>query len=210
MSEALVALVAVSLLGLLAAEGWASRSKTEGRPPAAFVFKPLASLGFLALALTREWPETSGRALMVLGLGLSVLGDVFLLSRARGWFSAGLLAFLLAHVAYALAFVERVASVRSVVVAGAFLGVAGAWVLRGLWARLSGAMRALVPLYVLVISLMLALALATRMPWLSAPAILFYLSDLFVARERFLRSGFVNRLIGLPLYYAAQLLFAWG
>jgi hypothetical protein len=36
----------------------------------------------------------------------------------------------------------------------------------------------------------------------------FYLSDLAVARDRFVARAFVNRLWGLPLYYAAQILFA--
>lgn len=210
MSEALLMLVAASVVGLVAAEWVAFRTPGAGRAPAAFVLKPMASLGFVALALAREWPESSHRMLIVLGLSLSVFGDVFLLSRARAWFMAGIGAFLLAHVAYALAFLEHVASIRSALLASGFLAVAGAWVLRSLWPRLSGAMRVAVPAYVLVISVMLALGLATRMPWLSAPAIAFYLSDLFVARERLLKSAFVNRLIGLPLYYAAQVLFAWG
>jgi hypothetical protein len=33
-------------------------------------------------------------------------------------------------------------------------------------------------------------------------------SDLFVARDRFVQPGFVNRLLGLPLYYAAQAMLA--
>jgi hypothetical protein len=41
-------------------------------------------------------------------------------------------------------------------------------------------------------------------------AIGFYLSDLSVARDRFVAPGFVNRLWGIPLYYGAQLLFAWS
>jgi uncharacterized membrane protein YhhN len=39
-------------------------------------------------------------------------------------------------------------------------------------------------------------------------ALAFFLSDLSVARNRFVAPGFVNRLWGLPLYYAAQLLLA--
>ena len=37
----------------------------------------------------------------------------------------------------------------------------------------------------------------------------FFLSDLAVARERFVAKGFTNKLWGLPLYYGAQLLLAW-
>ncbi len=41
-------------------------------------------------------------------------------------------------------------------------------------------------------------------------AISFYLSDLFVARDRFLKDAFVNRLVGLPLYYLGQFLLAFS
>jgi len=43
---------------------------------------------------------------------------------------------------------------------------------------------------------------------LAVGALLFGASDLFVARERFIEPGFRNRLFGLPLYYAGQLLLA--
>ena len=38
-------------------------------------------------------------------------------------------------------------------------------------------------------------------------AVIFYLSDIAVARERFVTSSVTNRLLGLPAYYGAQLLF---
>ncbi len=38
----------------------------------------------------------------------------------------------------------------------------------------------------------------------------FYLSDLFVARDRFLKSEYTNRLIGLPMYYFGQFLLAFS
>jgi hypothetical protein len=41
-----------------------------------------------------------------------------------------------------------------------------------------------------------------------AAAVAFYLSDVSVARDRFVAPGFDNRIWGLPLYYGAQLLFA--
>ena len=37
---------------------------------------------------------------------------------------------------------------------------------------------------------------------------MFWMSDISVARARFKSAGFGNRLWGLPLYYAAQLVFA--
>ena len=41
-----------------------------------------------------------------------------------------------------------------------------------------------------------------------AGAVLFAVSDISVARDQFVRPAFINRLWGLPLYYAAQLLLA--
>jgi hypothetical protein len=38
-------------------------------------------------------------------------------------------------------------------------------------------------------------------------AVIFYASDLAVARNRFVAPGIANRLWGLPAYYVAQILF---
>jgi uncharacterized membrane protein YhhN len=43
-----------------------------------------------------------------------------------------------------------------------------------------------------------------------AGAMGFYFSDLFVARERFLKKSFVNKMIGLPLYFIGQFLLAFS
>jgi uncharacterized membrane protein YhhN len=52
--------------------------------------------------------------------------------------------------------------------------------------------------------------LQEALPWTAAAgAVLFYLSDLAVARHRFVRPAFLNRAWGLPAYYAGQLLLAW-
>jgi hypothetical protein len=39
-------------------------------------------------------------------------------------------------------------------------------------------------------------------------ALTFTASDVLVARNRFMRREFVNRAVGLPLYYGGQLLLA--
>jgi len=41
-------------------------------------------------------------------------------------------------------------------------------------------------------------------------AVFFYVSDIFVANQRFVIEQFYNRLIGLPLYYTAQFLLAFS
>ncbi len=66
--------------------------------------------------------------------------------------------------------------------------------------------------YVSVISAMLICAtgasVTTGNPRLLLGAAMFYVSDLAVARDRFVAPGFSNRAWGLPLYYGGQLVLA--
>jgi uncharacterized membrane protein YhhN len=178
-------------------------AEARGIPLARVAGKMGASVAFVALALARGVDGPFERAILA-GLVLSAVGDAFLLSARRGAFLAGLAAFLLAHVAYAVAFagVARAPPWTGVLV----LAVTGAAV-RALWPRLDG-MQAPVLAYGLAIGAMLWLALGVDRAVVRGGALLFYLSDLLVARDRFVRAGLENRLIGLPLYYAGQLLLA--
>jgi uncharacterized membrane protein YhhN len=68
-------------------------------------------------------------------------------------------------------------------------------------------------IYLIVISIMVWGGLSTFLrgvlPWTAAVgAVLFYLSDLAVARHRFVRESFLNRAIGLPVYFSGQILLA--
>jgi len=193
-----LALAAVGIL--LAAHLWA---EARGLGTVRAATKVGASLGFVAVALSLG---IEGRfALGILaGLLLSVAGDALLLSHGRPAFLAGLVAFLLAHVAYALAFAQRAAYLAWPALP---LAAVLALVLRWLWPHLGG-LRGPVVAYCLVISAMVWLALGVDGPLVRWGAVLFYLSDLAVARDRFVRPAFANRLLGLPLYYGAQVLLA--
>ncbi len=177
------------------------------------VAKPLASVGFLGLATTAgALGTTYGRAVLA-ALALSWLGDVFLLSSKSRLFLAGLAAFLLGHVAYGVAFIVHGQDPRASGVALAVLALPAIVVGRWLWPHLSAGFRPPVLAYIAVISAMLALACgavaAGGHPVIAVAAAAFYLSDLAVARDRFVAPGFVNRVWGLPLYYFAQLCLAW-
>lgn len=189
-----VAAGAMGLAGLL-------RAEALDRPRAPF--KMTASAGFVALALALR-PETPFDRWILAGLCLSAAGDVLLLAASRRGFLAGLVAFLLAHLAYAAAFWP--AASRSPWTAAAILA-ATALALRWLWPHL-GSMRLPVAAYCAVIGLMLWLALGVGRPEIRLGALLFWLSDLLVARNRFVRAEPLNRLAGLPLYYAGQYLIA--
>jgi uncharacterized membrane protein YhhN len=67
--------------------------------------------------------------------------------------------------------------------------------------------------YIVVISVMVWGGISSSssgvLPWTAAGgALLFYCSDLAVARQRFVHESFINRAVGLPVYYLGQLLLA--
>jgi uncharacterized membrane protein YhhN len=188
-------------------------SERSGFRPGVWLAKPLAAAGFVAAALANGAFESSYGTWILSGLVLSACGDVLLIPReSPRAFLAGLVAFLLGHVAYAIAFATRGLDGITVAVAlPAVLG-AGLVVLRRLLPFVSARMRAPVLAYVVVISVMLVCAAGTvgraGNSAIFLGAFAFYLSDLAVARERFVQKSFVNKLWGLPLYFGAQLVLA--
>ncbi len=204
MTVLLLGVSAGALVALLVAE---RRQAEWGR-----IAKMVASTGFVGVAIASGAVESGyGRGVLV-ALGLSWLGDLLLTFASRRAFLAGLVAFLAAHVGYLAAFVVRgiawmvvaVAAVVALIVAG------GVW--RWLEPHLDDLMRRPVAGYVVVISAMVAVAVGTTAHDLDLRilfgAVAFFVSDLAVARNRFVVAGFVNRAWGLPLYYLAQVLLA--
>jgi uncharacterized membrane protein YhhN len=175
--------------------------------------KPLASLGFVATALAASAPDSSYGRMVVLGLAACSLGDVLLIPRGAGnAFLGGMASFAFGHMAYAVAFARHGHHAMASFVALACMLLVSMATLRWLAPRLPLDMQWPMRIYVSVISLMVTLAVGASMAsgqWLiGTGALLFAASDLMVARERFVRAAFMNQLIGLPLYYAAQLLLA--
>ena len=201
----------VAVAALLAAEYREFR-------PGIWLAKPLASTGFLAVALAAGalgGDGATGRygAWVFTALVLSWWGDVFLIPQNRpAVFRAGIASFLLGHVAFAVAFVNRGFDALAAGGAALLLVVPVILVLRWLRPHVPRDMAVAVHAYVAVISAMLICAAASLAsaggPAILAGAALFYLSDLAVARDRFVTPGFPNRAWGLPLYYGAQLTLA--
>ena len=171
----------------------------------------VASTAFIAAAAASGALSTVYGSVLLLALLLSWCGDLLLLSGRKRMFLGGLAVFLLAHIAYGAAFVTlgvaKVPLLVALVCALAPLPFVLAW----LWPHL-GAMRWPVLAYMLAISVMVVLAGGTAgngaYGLVLSGAVLFYISDIFVARERFVGRSDANRLAGLPAYYAAQLLLA--
>ena len=173
--------------------------------------KPIASTLFVVTALLAGALATTYGQLILLGLLFSWLGDVFLIPKQRRFFLAGLASFLLAHLAYSGAFLLQPLALQPLAFAAIAMAVVAIIILRWLWPHLTKGFRPAVVSYLVAISLMVVLASGT-MPasgmQLLIGAVMFAVSDIFVARERLVSPSVANRLWGLPLYYAAQLIFA--
>ncbi len=172
--------------------------------PAAFVAKPLASTGFVLIALSEGAVGSAYGRIVLAGLVLGALGDVALMFDR--WFLAGLVLFASGHVAYIFAFLTNGPITLSTAAVGAALGLGSAvWLIP----RVDSGMRVPVAVYIVVISVMVAVGIGAEQPtFVRIGAPLFALSDLLVARERFIVSEARNRVWGLPMYYSAQVLIA--
>lgn len=202
----LVPFIAVTVLAL-AVVLWA---EVTGRPRWNAVMKPVASAAFVAAGFAVGALEHRLGVPLLAALVLGALGDVLLIPKdKKGVFIAGIGAFLLAHLAYAAMFSMMGVEVSRLVVALVVAAAIAWFVWRWLSKRVVGAMRVAVMSYIAVITVMVALAFGVvGGGWLPVvAAVTFWLSDLTVARHRFVKAEAVNRLVGLPLYYAAQYLF---
>lgn len=199
-------ITAVGLAGLLVAEYAGSKA---GR----WVFKPLASAGFLVTAYTSPSINTAFGKTIFGSLLLSFAGDVFLIPGTPAMFQAGLFSFLLGHVGFGYAFAQRGLDRNLTLGATAGGALAAGTVLQWLAPHLPANDRIPVALYTAIISGMTTCAIGsawnTPAPWIQiAGAIIFQLSDLCVARGQFVTQSIANPLVGLPLYYLAQQLIA--
>lgn len=183
-----------------------------------YFFKPLSTLlVILVAALSFATPNAKeGYTVGILvGLILSLGGDVALMFPSGRAFLTGLVLFLLAHVAYAVTFtVYNGFHAGDLVSASVLLALAVAVYLYlhpGL-----GEMQGPVVGYIVIICLMVNRAISVffgttftqTQAWLMAGgSVLFWLSDLILAVNRF-RRPFKYHRFNLAFYYAGQLLIA--
>jgi uncharacterized membrane protein YhhN len=199
-------LVAVATLLLLFAE---ERQSHTGK----WIFKPAASTAFVAMALFAGALDSPYGIAVLVALCLSWLGDVLLIPKDKRAFKAGVLAFLAGHLGFGAAFVLLGVDLVWTAVAAVGLAVVGVVVGRWIVGQTPPKLKGAVVAYIVVISVMVALGVGVVTggghPLMLVAAVAFYLSDITVARNRFMKEEFVNRLVGLPLYYGAQVLFAF-
>jgi len=184
----------------------------------ALLTKTVLSSLFVVVALVQPHLISGYYNFLLAGLIFCLLGDIFLALPQKGMFLAGLVVFLTGHVLYIVGFL-RVTEIGQWAGMGSLvIIVVGGLVYFRLRTYL-GRMKIPVIFYMIVISVMMAgawsifrdcsLAGSGRI-MIFAGALLFYVSDLFLARHRFLKEEFSNRLTGLPLYYSGQFLLAFS
>jgi uncharacterized membrane protein YhhN len=181
-------------------------------------FKGSLSLLFILAALVQKDPLSPYFAFVVTGLVFCLAGDVFLALPQKKAFMLGLASFLVGHVFYVIGFFSAAGFNRWTWVS--LVLVSGVSTLVFLWLRSHlGEMKGPVIGYILVITVMVCAASSllgvrdfafTGRVMAFSGAVAFYLSDVFVAKDRFMKKEFANRLVGLPLYYAGQFLIAFS
>lgn len=177
------------------------------------ILKIIASTAMISIVAFGD-PELTGYAVFItVGLGASWIGDLALSFDGRRAFLAGLVSFALAHLAYIAAFFARSAmDIPSIAFAGVVMAVTAAAILRWLSPHVPDDMATPVSVYVGLITVMVVASFGTSGtvvdPRIPTAAVLFMISDVLVARQQFLAPMLVNRIVGLPIYYAAQALFA--
>jgi uncharacterized membrane protein YhhN len=207
--------VLLAIAAVAAAVDWIAVGRDGPRSRAVErVAKPLVLIALLAVAVT--WPAGAGdsaavRPWLVVALAASLAGDVLLLPPGR--FIAGLVAFLLAHLAYLVAFAQLPGSipwfVAGILAAGVVIATVGRALLTA--ARRVG-FAAPVAVYLVAICSMAIAASRTGIPSAILGAWLFVASDAMLAWGRFVAPasgsrGAARLRVGVMVtYHVGQLL----
>ncbi|WP_151193667.1 lysoplasmalogenase [Cysteiniphilum sp. JM-1] len=177
-----------------------------------YVFKPLTTLLILLYAFCFSAEINMFVVLILLGLMLSLIGDVFLLSTKEKNFTGGLASFLLAHIAYIVAFSLKLTLFHWWVVV-AMLLYAVVFYLK-LHPKL-GSDRIAVAVYIVIIVVMGAVAVNVYIADRSLPslcmmlgALCFMFSDSVLAWDKFKRKLKHEPSLVMISYYLAQYLIA--
>jgi uncharacterized membrane protein YhhN len=186
-----------------------------------YIAKPAVML-FLLAWMTSSLHLAGAPSWFAIGIICSLVGDVMLvLPQVR--FLPGLLAFLMAHLAYITGFNQTLPSLS---LPGILLALIVAVVAWRIYLRLAGGIRQKAPrlaapvlIYTVVISVMLISALLTffRADWLRLAALLsslgalfFFLSDSLLAWNRFVSPTRFGRLPEIIAYHLGQIMIISG
>lgn len=206
-------------------------ARTSPAPPAISVASAVTATAIFALQFGRlmEWHGWQGPTTLIASTGFvlvaflggatrTVFGRFILAALACCWagdmlgplsFMLGTYAFLIAHLLFIPAFLALRPAWRATRLAALPVGLVSLVNTALLWPRIPTDDRMTIAFYTVAISVMVALALGAGRHSRLVPlaAVLFYTSDHFVARWKYV-GGDWNGLLCYPLYYTACLLFA--
>jgi len=205
------------ILGIILLFGLLYYEKKNDRKPL-FIAKSILSLLFVITALLQPHSVPTYYHYLFVGLIFCLIGDVCLALPQEKAFMMGLVSFLLGHVLYISAFLSLV-PIPHWFSPWVFI-IFGISAFIFFWLR-PHLKSMLIPvlLYIVVITVMVSGAWAvfwkssfqtSGRTLLLAGSFCFYFSDVFVARDKFIKEEYRNRLLGLPLYYTGQFLLAFS
>jgi uncharacterized membrane protein YhhN len=189
-----------------------------------YIFKPLTLILVILWFFGKLPPDKPLIGWIFLaGLIFSLLGDVFLMLPGN-WFLAGLIAFLVAQIAYAVGFNTGGIQLRlsTVIIAAVIIAIASfvfVQLRNGLKASGNDGLILPVAFYVIAISFMLWSASTSlfRDDWVLLSAVLvtvgacfFYFSDSVLGWNRFVSEIPNGNLLVIMTYHTAQLLISYG
>jgi uncharacterized membrane protein YhhN len=178
----------ITVAALLAAADWLAVARRSRMLE--YFAKPGTLAALLAVALVLHPERSDVRAWFVVALAFSLAGDVFLMLPSD-LFVPGLASFLLAHLAYTVGFDLHAGSAVALVATCLLVAAAGAAIGSRVVARVAHGDHPslVVPVvaYMVVISAMVASALAAGPVVGAVGAVLFYASDALIAWNRFVQ-----------------------
>jgi uncharacterized membrane protein YhhN len=178
------------------------------------VAKPLVIVVLGWLAITMGATDHDVGRFVLVALGFSLVGDVFLLGQKTVDFSGGLVAFLVAHIAFVLAFltlgVEPRWALGGLLIAVPLSLTAGRRIVRAATREGGAALGSAVTAYLVVIVAMVTAASGTALPLIFLGALAFLLSDTVLALDRFVGPRSNARMLVIVTYHLGQVLMVVG
>ena len=169
-----------------------------------------ASTAYLMVALAGRTERRSYQHGIVIALGFCWLGDIL----GPKHFLTGVVMFLVAHLAFVIAFVASSLHRRRLALSLAVAVILGGGLALAIVPRVPESQRPFIWAYSAVLTAMLGVAGGTfgagSRGLVPLAAVLFFFSDLCLAQTAFLGGGTTWTFTGYPIYYAACLLFAWS
>jgi uncharacterized membrane protein YhhN len=176
--------------------------------------KPLVMVALAWLALTMGAADLDVGRYLLVALGFSLAGDIFLLGKSAADFSGGLVSFLVAHITFVLAFLTHGFEAR-----WALLGLlvvlplsltAGRRIVRAAAREGGAALGAAVTAYLVVLGAMVGAASGTAIPLVLLGALAFVFSDTVLALDRFVGPRAHAPLLVTVTYHLGQMMMVIG